>query len=264
MGRSENQRIRGDLSRAAENALWDVVEDLENLKQNVLRTLQDDVRRLEAEKNRLANDIQRLIEEKDKLQQSRQISEQQVLIRQLAEVLAKHISSQLQSSLKTLANQTNTGEFVDSQALKSAEVNSTVASKINQNVEQMLNNLDDTVTIAFSSLQQELKNYQGNLSQQLLRMYDQQQQGEEILAAFINRLQEELKQTTDTNYVKDLTKGAPTILQLNEPHKNGSLAKSPEKIAAESIALLTQELPITEVSSTESVVTLSPTTEKPP
>ncbi|MFO5527613.1 MAG: EamA family transporter, partial [Cuspidothrix sp.] len=57
------------------------------------------------EKNRLSNDIQKLIEEKEQLQQSRQITEQQVLIRQLAEVLAKHISSQLQSSLKTLATQ---------------------------------------------------------------------------------------------------------------------------------------------------------------
>ncbi|MFN7525405.1 MAG: hypothetical protein ACK5RD_20150, partial [Aphanizomenon sp.] len=84
--RPENPRIRGELSRAAENALWDVVEDLENLQQNLLRSLQEDVKRLEIEKNRLSSDIQRLIEEKENLQQSRQITEQQVLIRQLAEV----------------------------------------------------------------------------------------------------------------------------------------------------------------------------------
>ncbi|TAE52198.1 MAG: hypothetical protein EAZ87_24970, partial [Nostocales cyanobacterium] len=67
--RSENQRSRGDLPRAAENALWDVVEDLEHLQQNFLKSLQDDVKRLDAEKTRLASDIQRLVEEKDKLQQ---------------------------------------------------------------------------------------------------------------------------------------------------------------------------------------------------
>jgi hypothetical protein len=49
--RPENPRNRSDLSRAAENALWDIVEDLENLQQNVLRSLQDDVKRLEAEFN---------------------------------------------------------------------------------------------------------------------------------------------------------------------------------------------------------------------
>ena len=43
--RPENPRIRGELSRAAENALWDVVEDLENLQQNLLRSLQEDVKR---------------------------------------------------------------------------------------------------------------------------------------------------------------------------------------------------------------------------
>ncbi|WP_413174127.1 EamA family transporter [Anabaena azotica] len=253
--RPDNPRIRGDLSRAAENALWDIVEDLENLQQNVLKSLQDDVKRLEAEKTRLANDIQRLIEEKEKLQQARQITEQQVLIRQLAEVLAKHISSQLQSSLKTLATQSIVVDPSERAALRSAEVNSTVASEINENVSQMLDNLDDTVTIAFSSLQQELKNYQSHLSQQLSRMYDQQQQGEEILAEFVNRLQGELEKTRETTPLKVVTGGAPTVLQLTDPHKNGFLEKSPERIIAEPISLVTQELPKNENSAIDAVIT---------
>ncbi|WP_016952731.1 EamA family transporter [Anabaena sp. PCC 7108] len=253
--RPDNPRIRGDLSRAAENALWDVVEDLENLQQNVLRSFQDDVKRLEAEKIRLASDIQRLIEEKEKLQQARQITEQQVLIRQLAEVLAKHISSQLQSSLKSLATQSIDGESSERSALRSAEVTTNSASQINENVGQMLDNLDDTVTIAFSSLQQELKNYQSHLSQQLSRMYDQQQQGEEILAEFINRLRGELDKTKETTSFKVVTGGAPTVLQLTEPHKNGFLEKSSERIITEPISLLPQESP------KEAVVTLPPSQE---
>ncbi|WP_071191969.1 DMT family transporter [Trichormus sp. NMC-1] len=259
--RPDNPRIRGDLPRAAENALWDIVEDLENLQQNVLRSLQDDVKRLEAEKTRLANDIQRLIEEKEKLQQARQITEQQVLIRQLAEVLAKHISSQLQSSLKTLANQSIEGESSQRSALRSAEVTTHSSSQINENVGQMLDNLDDTVTIAFSSLQQELKNYQSHLSQQLSRMYDQQQQGEEILAEFIHRLRGELDKTKEPTTLKVVTGGAPTVLQLTEPYKNGFLEKSSERIITEPISLVPQELPKSETTSTESVVTLSPPPE---
>jgi drug/metabolite transporter (DMT)-like permease len=226
----ENPRVRGELSRAAENALWAVVEDLENLQQNVLRGLQEDVKRLQSEKNRLSDDIQSLVEEKEHLQQVRQITEQQALIRQLAEVLAKHISSQLQSSLATLANQTIEGKSYDQAALKSAEVSSNVVGEINEKVEHMFDSLDDTVTITFNSLQQELKNYQSNLSQQLSRMYSQQQQGETILAEFVNRLHGELDKTIEEASRKPATAGIPTVLQFTEPEKNSSFETSPPQV----------------------------------
>ncbi|MCL6751858.1 EamA family transporter [Nostoc sp. CCCryo 231-06] len=226
----ENPRVRGELSRAAENALWAVVEDLENLQQNVLRGLQEDVKRLQSEKNRLSDDIQSLVEEKEHLQQVRQITEQQALIRQLAEVLAKHISSQLQSSLATLANQTIEGKSYDQAALKSAEVSSNLVGEINEKVEHMFDSLDDTVTITFNSLQQELKNYQSNLSQQLSRMYSQQQQGETILAEFVNRLHGELDKTIEEASRKPATAGTPTVLQFTEPEKNSSFETSPPQV----------------------------------
>ncbi|WP_118168044.1 EamA family transporter [Nostoc sphaeroides] len=226
----ENPRVRGELSRAAENALWAVVEDLENLQQNVLRGLQEDVKRLQSEKNRLSDDIQSLLEEKEHLQQVRQITEQQVLIRQLAEVLAKHISSQLQSSLATLANQNIEGKSYDQAALKSAEVSSNVVGEINEKVEHMFDSLDDTVTVTFNSLQQELKNYQSNLSQQLSRMYSQQQQGETILAEFVNRLHGELDKTIEVASRKPATAGTPTVLQFTEPEKNSSFETSPPQV----------------------------------
>ncbi|MEH2178814.1 EamA family transporter [Nostoc sp.] len=222
----ENPRVRGELSRAAENALWAVVEDLENLQQNVLRALQEDVKRLQSEKNRLSDEIQSLVEEKEHLQQVRQITEQQVLIRQLAEVLAKHISSQLQSSLVTLANQSIEGKSYEQAALKSAEVSSNVVGEINEKVEHMFDSLDDTVTVTFNSLQQELKNYQSNLSQQLSRMYSQQQQGETILAEFVNRLHGELEKTIEETSHKSATVGGPTVLQFTEPEKNSSVETS--------------------------------------
>ncbi|MEH2061578.1 MAG: EamA family transporter [Nostoc sp.] len=223
----ENPRVRGELSRAAENALWAVVEDLENLQQNVLRALQEDVKRLQSEKNRLSDEIQSLVEEKEHLQQVRQITEQQVLIRQLAEVLAKHISSQLQSSLATLANQNIDGKSYEQAALKSAEVSSNVVGEINEKVEHMFDSLDDTVTVTFNSLQQELKNYQSNLSQQLSRMYSQQQQGETILTEFVNRLHGELEKTIEETSRKPPTAGTPTVLQFTEPEKNSSFETSP-------------------------------------
>ena len=267
--RPENPRIRGELSRAAENALWDVVEDLENLQQNLLRTLQEDVKRLETEKNRLSNDIQKLIEEKEQLQQSRQITEQQVLIRQLAEVLAKHISSQLQSSLKTLATQAVEHDPSNQAALNHAQLSNHAVNELGQNVSSMIDSLDETVTIAFSSLLQELKNYQGDLSQQLSRMYSQQQQGEAILAEFVNRLRGELEKNRDANSLKVVTGGAPTVLQLTDSlhgeaitHQNGTAEKSPPRIIVEPVALIPHELPQGDSTSASTGVILSPPENK--
>ena len=269
--RPENPRIRGELSRAAENALWDVVEDLENLQQNLLRSLQEDVKRLETEKNRLSGDIQKLIEEKEQLQQSRQITEQQVLIRQLAEVLAKHISSQLQSSLKTLATQAIEHDSSDQSALQNAQLNNNAVNEIGQNVTSMIDSLDDTVTIAFNSLLQELKNYQGDLSQQLSRMYSQQQQGEAILAEFVNRLRSEVEKNRDANSVKVLTGGAPTVLQPSDnlrgeaiTHQNGNAEKSPQRIIVEPVALIPHESAHSDSTSAANAVILSSPIDKTP
>jgi drug/metabolite transporter (DMT)-like permease len=189
------------------------------------------------------------------------------LIRQLAEVLAKHISSQLQSSLKTLAEQAvESGDGRDINlnldAVKSAQAD--VASEISKNVGQMLDHLDDTVTIALNSLQQELKNYQSHFSQQLSRMYDQQQQGEAILGEFVDRLRTELEKNQDANPPKYNISGAPTVLQVAEPYKNGYLEKPSEKFITESTSFLTQESPNNTTNSTTETVTLIQTPEKPP
>ena len=240
--RPDNSRIRGEISRAAENALWDVVDELENLQRNLLRSLQDDVKRLESDKKHLVADIQQLIAEKEQLQQTKQISEQQVLIRQLAEVLAKHISSQLQSSLKTLANQAVESEsFANVIKLKSVQMNPPTGSEVGENVSRVLDSLDDTITIALTSLQQELKNYQSNLSQQLSRMYNQQQQGEAILAKFVSHLQEELDKVKEAAPVKAVMGGTPTLLQLNHSENNGSVEKSAPASINQSISSASPE-----------------------
>ncbi|MBD2492744.1 DMT family transporter [Nostoc sp. FACHB-280] len=219
--RPDSPRVRGELSRSAETALWAVVEDLENLQQNVLRSLQEEIKRLQADKERLYDDIQKLLEEKEHLQQVRQITEQQVLIRQLAEVLAKHISSQLQSSLKNLANELKMTGADEQAVLKSAESN--------EQIKQMLGSLDDTLTITFNSLQQELKNYQGNLSQQLSRMQSQQQQGETIVEELVNRLRGEL-----TKAIQETTQppkpSPPTVLQPDEPKLESAVKVSPPTV----------------------------------
>ncbi|PLZ49575.1 hypothetical protein CBP13_17375, partial [Fischerella thermalis WC441] len=100
--RSENSRA-GDQFTEADTALRAVTEELQIIQRTLLKSLQEDIKRLQTERLRLADDIKRLQEEKEELLQGRQLSELQVLLRQLANILASHISSQLQSSLETLA-----------------------------------------------------------------------------------------------------------------------------------------------------------------
>ena len=221
--RPENPRARGDISRAAENALWGVVEDLQSVQQNMLKSLQEDVDKLDREKKRLADDIKQLQSQKEQLQQTKQITEQQALVRQLAQVLANHISSQLQSSLSVLAKQameSDLNETNKEKAIASHETNTNIVTEVNKNTEQLIGSLDDTLTITLKLLQQELNNHQSGISQQLQRMQTQQQQGEAKLVELTNRLDKELEKRTPATPQVPLTAAAVTPQQNQESVKN--------------------------------------------
>ncbi len=264
--RPENPRTRGEISRAAETALWGVVEDLQSLQQNLLKSLQEDINRLESDKKDLADEIKRLQSEKEQLQQTKQITEQQALVRQLAQVLANHISSQLQSSLSALANQAierdlNQGNAIaarDAAGIASHEANSNIVTEINKNTEQLIGSLDDTLTITLKLLQQELNNHQSGISQQLSRLQSRQQQGEAMLVELTNRLNKELEKKILTTLVTP-TKSvelAPNE-QRQENIKNTSSAKEVNKPTVEPISVIQSE-----TSTNETTLSASSVTEK--
>ncbi|WP_017318186.1 EamA family transporter [Mastigocladopsis repens] len=193
--RPDNLRGKGDPYGSAETAIRAVTEELQILQRNLLKSLHDDMKRLQVEKDRLTEDIKRLQEEKEHLQQGHEINEQQALIRQLSQVLASHISTQLQSSLETLATQARETRS-PTVSSEPDQTTSSSASEVNEYAEKLLDSLDDTLTITFNSLQQELKNYQSSLSQQLSRMSVQQREGEAILIELVNRLRSQVEETT--------------------------------------------------------------------
>ncbi|MDY6902462.1 MAG: EamA family transporter [Cyanobacteriota bacterium] len=201
MGRFDNgpekSRRAGEPYSSAESALRAVTEELQIIQRNLLKSLQDDVKRLQGEKIRLADDIKRLQEEKEQLQGGRQIDELQVLMRQLAQVLGNHISVQLQTSLEGLVNQQSTGNTT----LQSG----TYTQTQNQESESISNAFNN----AFNTLQQDLEDYQSSLSQQLSRMSLQQEQGEAILVELVNRLKQELQDTSRGNIQTELPADEP-------------------------------------------------------
>ena len=197
MGRFDNgpekSRRASEPYGSAESALQAVTEELQIIQRNLLKSLQDDVKRLQGEKIRLADDIKRLQEEKEQLQGGRQIDELQVLMRQLAQVLGNHISAHLQTSLERLVNQQPTA-------------NTTLQSGIyTQTQEQESESVSNAFNNAFNTLQQDLEDYQSSLSQQLSRMSLQQEQGEAILVELVNRLKQELQDTSRENIQTELS-----------------------------------------------------------
>ena len=199
MGRFDNgpekSRRAGEPYSSAESALRAVTEELQIIQRNLLKSLQDDVKRLQGEKIRLADDIKRLQEEKEHLQGGRQIDELQVLMRQLAQVLGNHISVQLQASLEKLIDRPTGNTTLQS---------GTYTTTQNQESESVSNAFNN----AFNTLQQDLEDYQSSLSQQLSRMSLQREQGEAILQELVNRLKQELEATT--------TQDAQTDFQVDE------------------------------------------------
>jgi drug/metabolite transporter (DMT)-like permease/uncharacterized protein (UPF0335 family) len=263
--RSDNFPEKGDPLGAAEIALRAVTEELQILQRNLLKSLQEDIKRLQAEKDRLSEDIKRLQEQKEQLQQGYQINEQQALIRQLSQVLATHISTQLQSSLETLASQAR------ERVSPGADETTTPSERDEKEyTEQLLGSLDDTLTITFNSLQQELKNYQSSLSQQLLRMSVQQREGEAILIDLVNRLRSGVEEPTQgdsphaireiplveieqTQQLQPTSKETPTELQTHIFEEVTVIQSSPP-----------QEKTITEVFETQSILSESETPQSPP
>ncbi|KAF3885866.1 MULTISPECIES: EamA family transporter [Nostocales] len=217
--RPDNLRGKGDPYGSAESAIRAITEELQIIQRGVLKSLQEDVKRLQADKERLTKDIQDLQEEKGQLLQEQEISQQQALIRQLSQVLASHISLQLQSSLETLVNQAvqNASQTVTSQETTATPTSNTTEQS-NPNTFKLLNSLDNALISTFNSLQQDLKNYQSSLSQQLSRMHDQQKQGETILTELVDRLRQELQTTSgDTAPVLQETAASDDEPSLPQP-----------------------------------------------
>ncbi|NMG18809.1 DMT family transporter [Brasilonema bromeliae] len=268
--RPDNPREKGDPYGTAENALRAVTEELQILQRNLLKSLQEDTKRLQAEKDRLTEDIRQLQEEKEHLQQAYQINEQQTLIRQLSQVLANHISLQLQSSLETLATQAmeRVSQPVGSSEPREATSHST--SEVNEYAEKLLGSLDDTLTITFNSLQQELKNYQSGLSQQLSRMIVQQREGEAILIELVNCLRRELKETTQNSPSAIVPVPSGEIEQILQQQQLTS-EEVPTKLQTDippETTVLPRKLPQEETpawnSLSQSIASPSETTQSPP
>ncbi len=179
-----------DEGKAAREVLRSVTQNLRALQEDLSGQLNQDINRLQGTKHRLLSDIDILDERYDALQNQyealkaehdeelsrKQLVQQQVWAKRLAQALATNLQSRLTETIYSTASVNGMGQ-----------------SGSLQNAYQLLASLDASLNDTLHSLQQDLNSYQSSLSQQISRMQSMEQQGETILEALINRLSLQLQ-----------------------------------------------------------------------
>ncbi len=173
----ENNNIRNS---SYEQTLAGVTKDLSDLRANILGKLSREILILQAQKNALTDDIQRLQSQRKELEvltvAQQGMNQQEIQRQQWIEQLAQAITYHLKNDVIV--------------------TNSKVLSDHSENFEQLMLNLDGAIRATFQSLQRDVDTYQRDLDDQMQRMYTQRQQGELMLSALVERIDEYLRRSS--------------------------------------------------------------------
>lgn len=192
MGQLDNtSNTPRDEEKVAREVLRSVTDHLRGLQTDLTDQLTQDITRLQGTKHRLLNDLDILEEEYQSLRgkyetlkneheielSRKQLAQQQLWAKRLAQALATHLQTRLTETIYSGAS-ANGG-------------NGQTGSL--HNAYQLLASLDASLNDTLHSLQQDLNSYQSSLSQQISRMHSMEHQGEAILEALIQRLSLQLQ-----------------------------------------------------------------------
>ncbi|MEG3940394.1 DMT family transporter [Microcoleus sp. S36b_A3] len=186
-------------AQSAEEVLHSVIQELDALHQNVKGQLNQDITRLESEKNHLIDDIEDLREQYRKLQSQqmeslsgRYIQQQQLWLKQLAQVLAHNLQDLLVQRFSELS--ANSGHSLSSPIPSGEFPIPMPPSNYDERASELLAALDQRIDRSFQMLEQDLSSYESELSMRLNNMQTLERQGEELLQNLVNRIREELEQ----------------------------------------------------------------------
>ncbi len=208
--------------RTADEVLGSVIEELETLHRQLKRQLSEDIQRLQRDKSKLIEDIERLQQQHEQLQSQqfhalseRQIAQQQVWLKQLAQVLASNLQQELMKRINQLQENSNQSLIgVDSSGL--LPPNSIEGELSTQELEAVL---DNSLNETFQSLQQELANYQSTLSQRLRHVQTMEQQVDGLLETVVFRLKDQLQTASSTAPLTPSSQPLPTPRPETVPPK---------------------------------------------
>lgn len=178
----ESNNIR---STSYEQTLAGVTKDLSDIRANILGKLSREILILQAQKNALTDDIQRLQSNRKELEvltvTQQGMNQQEIQRQQWIEQLAQSITFHLKNDVIV--------------------TNSQVLSDHSENFEHLMLNLDEAIRSTFQSLQRDVDTYQRDLNDQMQRMYTQRQQGELMLSALVEKIDEYLRRSAGDRYL---------------------------------------------------------------
>ncbi|NER33591.1 MAG: EamA family transporter [Oscillatoria sp. SIO1A7] len=256
MGPLDNlpENSRSEDPRELQNLLVSMTQEIRNIQQNLTIQLTQDVARLQAEKNRLMDDISNLQSQHKQLlsrqmqtMNQRQMAQQQVWSKQLAQVLASHLQEDLSQKFKELVANGDR-HSISSTSASPGFSQTPPPSNFNDNAYRLLASLDNTLNTTFKTLQQELSSYQSSLSQQLGRMHSLQQQGEVILETLVDRLISQLQEdaasmNVSADRIAALRQGDPSSLPEGRNSSGTGVMERPRTPAQETISVTPQPRP---------------------
>ncbi|MEG3847994.1 EamA family transporter [Microcoleus sp. herbarium19] len=186
-------------AQSAEEVLHSVIQELDALHQNVKGQLNQDITRLQTEKNHLIDDIEDLREQYRKLQSQqmeslsgRYIQQQQLWLKQLAQVLAHNLQDLLVQRFNELS--ASSGHSLSSPIPSGEFPIPMPPSNYGERASELLAALDERLDRSFQMLEQDLSSYESELSVRLNNMQTLERQGEELLQNLVNRIREELQE----------------------------------------------------------------------
>lgn len=185
-------------AQSAEEVLHAVIQELDAFHQNVKDQLNQDITRLQSEKNHLIEDIEGLREQYRQLQSQqaeslsgRYIQQQQLWLKQLAQVLAHNLQDLLVQRFNELS--ANSGHSLSSPIPSGEFPIPMPPSNYDERASELLAALDERLDRSFQMLEQDLSSYESELSVRLNNMQTLERQGEELLQSLVNRIREELE-----------------------------------------------------------------------
>lgn len=185
-------------AQSAEEVLHSVIQELDALHQNVKGQLNQDITRLQTEKNHLIDDIEDLRDQYRKLQSQqmeslsgRYIQQQQLWLKQLAQVLAQNLQDLLVQRFNELS--ANAGHSLSSPIPSGEFPIPMPPTNYDERASELLAALDERIDRSFQMLEQDLSSYESELSVRLNNMQTLERQGEELLQNLVNRIREELE-----------------------------------------------------------------------
>ncbi|MCY7386053.1 MAG: EamA family transporter [Microcoleus sp. CAN_BIN18] len=186
-------------AQSAEEVLHSVIQELDALHQNVKGQLNQDITRLQSEKNHLIDDIEDLRDQYRKLQSQqmeslsgRYIQQQQLWLKQLAQVLAQNLQDLLVQRFNELS--ANAGHSLSSPIPSGEFPIPMPPTNYDERASELLAALDERIDRSFQMLEQDLSSYESELSVRLNNMQTLERQGEELLQNLVNRIREELEE----------------------------------------------------------------------